>query len=238
MKHIKFLSFRYVKFMHLFALTWLLLIPPIIAQDLVCKVLSPNIAGIYEGQCRNGLAHGIGKSIGIDAYEGAFIKGLPHGAGKCVYESGSFYEGEWKKGLMDGFGTFYDFLNDTTLTGIWKKGDFIRSKSPYIPRDIQYQVVLRRNIDRYRFHRISDGDRVKISFAETSSLRPVQNLTIDGSSGSYYKIARESGFENIAFPFAGKVRFLTYSKMKTAIIECEIHFTIHQPGYWEFTITY
>ena len=47
-----------------------------------CKVLISEISEKYEGDCKNGLAHGTGVAKGIDLYEGRFKKGIPNGKGK------------------------------------------------------------------------------------------------------------------------------------------------------------
>jgi len=39
------------------------------AQE-ACLVLKPQIANRYDGECKNGLAHGKGIASGLDRYEG------------------------------------------------------------------------------------------------------------------------------------------------------------------------
>lgn len=77
----------------------------------VCKVKDQEIAGIYIGDCLNGLAHGSGKAQGRISYEGEFSQGYKNGKGILVWETGARYEG--------------DFLNDR-ITGkgivVWKDG--------------------------------------------------------------------------------------------------------------------
>lgn len=221
-----------------FVVIWFLLMQSPLQPMLTCKVLIPEIADVYEGECRKGFAHGNGKATGVDYYEGSFRKGLPHGKGKYVWHTGNIYEGTWLNGFREGSGKFYDASKDTTTNGFWKKGEFVGHESPKNPRDIKYQVHIKRNIDRYKFYRLGDGERVVFILNEMSGQRPIQRLVIDGSTGTYYDTAREIGYDNIIFPFEGKVRFLTYSKMKSGIIECEILFTIIEPGFWEVTITY
>ena len=38
-------------------------------------------------------------------YTGELKDGQPHGKGKMFWKDGSFYDGEWEKGVIDGFGT-------------------------------------------------------------------------------------------------------------------------------------
>ena len=56
-----------------------------------CMVLMEAISGSYEGDCRNGLAHGKGTALGWDTYRGQFKKGLPHGTGTYIWENGAVY---------------------------------------------------------------------------------------------------------------------------------------------------
>ena len=44
-----------------------------------CKVLMEEISDWYQGDCKDGVAHGNGIAKGIDRYEGKFKKGLPNG---------------------------------------------------------------------------------------------------------------------------------------------------------------
>ncbi len=203
-----------------------------------CRVLVPEIAGEYEGKCKNGYAHGLGKATGQDTYQGWFHRGLPHGEGKYTWENGNYYEGTWQRGLKHGRGKLFDTNDESTISGIWKKGELIRTHTAYPNKEIKYQVGLKRNIDRYRFYRMGDGRRVVFLFQEMSGQRRIMNLLIDGSTGTYYSFGGEIGYENVSFPFEARIRFQTPSKMRSGIIDCEMHFTIREPGFWEVTISY
>ena len=65
----------------------------VVAQDQTsaCQVLLPQIAGSYEGECKKGLAEGMGKAQGIDFYEGYFKKGYPDGHGKYAWKDGATF---------------------------------------------------------------------------------------------------------------------------------------------------
>ena len=63
-----------------------------------CKVLMNEISESYQGDCKDGLAHGNGLAQGIDTYEGKFKKGLPYGNGKYAWANGDYYDGRWKEG--------------------------------------------------------------------------------------------------------------------------------------------
>lgn len=50
----------------------------------ICKTQIPRDAEYFQGDCKNDLAHGIGKAfVGRNYYEGEFINGKPHG--KLIY---------------------------------------------------------------------------------------------------------------------------------------------------------
>jgi len=226
-----------MKFKLIFLL--LFLSPLILSQRPRCLVLLPEINTSYEGRCRNGLAHGLGIATGLDEYNGFFRRGLPHGEGQYVYANGDIYEGGWKDGLKHGKATFFIAEADSSYTGIWKNGEFVRSVYAHETREVKYQIRLRRNYDRARFYRMGDGVKVIFKFTDSTGRgRSVSNLLIDGSSGSYYNLGREVGYDNIHFPFDGKVRFTSLSKMQTGLVEYELQFTIFEPGFWEVTIHY
>ncbi len=94
------------------------------AQD--CKVLDPNLLGVYTGDCKNGKAEGQGKSVGLHSYEGEFKAGLPDGEGIYTDEKRSVFKGQFKKGKREGYGE-YIIKNgmDSVLTGYWKKNVYV-----------------------------------------------------------------------------------------------------------------
>jgi hypothetical protein len=110
-------------------------------------VLKPEIAGTYEGKCKNGLAHGKGIATGTDRYEGQFSKGLPNGTGKYTWQNGSVYNGEWSDGERNGIGRFImkTASGDSIQDGIWDKNVYLGPKpqNPY--------VSYKTGIDRYTF---------------------------------------------------------------------------------------
>jgi thiol-disulfide isomerase/thioredoxin len=74
-----------------------------------CKILDADISGYYEGECKNGLAHGYGRAGGRDTYEGYFENGLQQGLGVYIWgqllgNTGVKYEGEWYQGHLHGKG--------------------------------------------------------------------------------------------------------------------------------------
>ena len=74
--------------------------PPIIEQN----------KKYYEGEWKNGHAHGIGIYIfpereELIKYAGQWKNGLKHGQGTLFFLDGRKYKGEWKEGFMHGHGT-------------------------------------------------------------------------------------------------------------------------------------
>jgi len=201
-----------------------------------CKVLLPAIGVSYTGSCKQGLAHGKGEAFGTDHYVGEFRKGLPEGNGTYVWQSGETYTGEWKKGLREGKGK-YTFLNngrDTSLTGLWKEDKYIGEKE-VVPYIIEY----RNSIGRVTCMRVGDRPYVKYKFSRSGGeSNDINNLLLEGSSGSESNTAAFTGFEQVTFPFQGKVSFFAPSAFSTTTLTCEVRLTINKPGSWIVTLFY
>lgn len=71
-----------------------------------CKVYDSAISKSYEGECKDGLAHGKGTAKGVDHYVGEFYSGTIHGNGVYTWANGTTYNGEWYRGHRNGIGTF------------------------------------------------------------------------------------------------------------------------------------
>jgi len=72
-----------------------------------CKVLDPEIAAEYAGDCRNGLADGYGIAKGESHYQGEFKNGMKHGRGIKVWAIGDRYEGEFRNDRREGWGRYH-----------------------------------------------------------------------------------------------------------------------------------
>ena len=95
------------------------------AQD--CKVEVAALQGKYEGGCKKDKANGMGKAIGEDSYEGAFKEGYPNGKGKYTWKNGSWFEGYFKNGAMEGEGNMHlvtPTQKDSVVTGFWKNNAY------------------------------------------------------------------------------------------------------------------
>lgn len=212
-------------------------IAPLFGQQ-ECKVLKPRIADYYSGPCVKGLAHGTGEAFGIDQYRGDFIKGLPDGIGTYIWQSGDRYDGEWKEGLRHGRGvmTFITAGDDSIQAGSWKRDLYVgEDPSP------RYSVLYRQGVGRVTCVRMGiSRNYVGIKFTRSgeSSAGTISDLMLTGSSGSEYISDTFIGFENVHYPFEGRVRFTAPNAFYSAMLDCEVRYVINQPGAWTVTIYY
>ena len=202
----------------------------------VCRVLLPAISTTYTGDCKNGLADGVGQATGEDYYKGEFVKGLPQGKGTYVWKNGATYNGDWKKGMRDGKGLYsYRFENtDSILEGLWKEDKYLGKKAlaPYV---IEY----RNGIGRVSCMRTGDRPYVKYVFSRNGGeSNNISSLMLQGTSGSESLTPAFTGFEYVEFPFHGNVKFNAPNNFYSAILTCELRLTINDPGAWTVTIFY
>ena len=203
-----------------------------------CKVLIPAISDSYTGTCKQGLADGKGEALGTDQYKGYFKKGWPEGKGVYIWQTGEKYEGSWKKGLRDGEGkyTFKHEGRDSVLTGIWKEDIYVGLK-PVPPYVVQYLS----GISRVSCIRAGEVPYVKYKFSRSGGKaeeNDISNLTFQGSSGQESAQPNFVGFEQVSFPFEGKVRFEAPNTLNSTTVNCELRLLINQPGSWTVTINF
>lgn len=200
-----------------------------------CKVLLEDLSGTYIGQCKNGLAHGKGIAKGKDAYKGRFKNGYPEGKGTYTYADSSVYKGAFRKGRREGRGNYeYMFDGQKQLKeGFWEDDVYVGPKKvkPYI-------VKMRRNLDRYNFYRVGDGNDVKIHLSQNGMNNSgVSDIMITASSGDEQSVAHNFGYNNVEFPFTCQVRYTSQNKLRTATHEVLFEFEIIKPGTWKVVIT-
>jgi hypothetical protein len=209
-------------------IVWLT-IPNLSAQN-DCKVLLNSIDSIYDGSCRNGLAHGAGKAWGTDYYDGNFKSGLPHRFGIYIWSNGAKYEGNWKNGERHGKGVYTH--NDTILEGRWRNDRFLREI-----RKERYQVIQRRNLERFTMTKMGEENGVLFEIYRSGlPYRRVMNLNIYGNSGDYTDVSDFLGFKNVIFPFRGKIDYRTPNKLGTIYYDVTFEFIINEPGNWHIRL--
>lgn len=103
------------------------------AQDSTqsCKVLFNDLAGVYKGDCKNGVANGQGEAKGYQHYTGSFKNGMPSGQGTYYYSDSMYYTGNFQDGIKEGKGEAHYLRNgipDSIIRGYWS-GDEFRGKS-------------------------------------------------------------------------------------------------------------
>ena len=208
----------------------------LVAQN-SCLVLKPSISASYIGSCKQGLADGMGEAKGEDYYKGEFAKGLPDGKGTYIWKTGEVYKGEWKKGIRNGNGEYIikTHEKDSVIAGKWKDDKYIGKADASVPYSIDY----RNSIGRVSCIRVGERPYVKYVFSRNGSeSNNISNLLMQGSSGSESTLSSFTGFEQVTFPFKGKVTFSAPSSFQTSVLTCELRLTIKQPGSWIVTIFY
>lgn len=122
----------------LFLAFFSLSISSVYAQE-TCKIQVDELKGSYTGDCKDGKANGQGKATGTDTYEGSFKNGYPDGYGTYTWANKDVYSGNFKKGAMDGQGTMRYFgrqTADSVLVGFWKKNKYIgQYEKPFVVND-------------------------------------------------------------------------------------------------------
>lgn len=195
-----------------------------------CKVLKPELDGVYKGNCKKGLANGRGSAIGTDSYTGQFVKGLPDGKGTYTWATGESYTGYWKKGKRHGSGDFkFPFQGkDSIVSGNWENDRYI-GKTQEI-----YTIIHKSSVDRYKFQKTGDiRNRVLINFYQNGVRNfGISNFLISSSSGHDTSVGNSIGFDEIVFPVRIRITYTTLNKLRTATYDVEFEFEISEPGNW------
>lgn len=207
-----------------------------------CVVNVPELQGSYVGKCKKGLANGKGTAKGKDQYIGRFKAGLPHGRGTYTWASGAVYSGAWKKGIREGYGEFTSKINglDSTIAGFWHNNAYLDERKGFslIPKRLgktaDYIVSYKRNVDRYRFMRLGEGNRLEIQFKRQGFIVEPLNFLIVNSSGILSYGSTWVLIDNIEFPFIAEMTYDFPAFSTTGnYIHLEIHYEIYSPGSWQ-----
>ncbi len=202
------------------------------SQQSDCKVMLPEIAGTYSGECKKGLAHGDGKAVGTDQYEGRFVKGLPDGKGIYRWASGIRYEGEWKSGMKDGEGKMV--YSDSTVTGFWKADKYVGLKliAPY-------KVTNSMNVSRSTFKKSAGaipGVRISIMQGGRDNIT-IENFSLAYENGQESRLGNDYLIQYVTFPMYVKVLYTSWNLLHSAKLNVIFEFTINEPGAWDVVIT-
>ncbi len=199
-----------------------------------CKVLLEPISGSYNGDCRNGLAHGRGTARGVDTYVGVFREGLPHGKGTYTYENGNVFKGQFQNGMKHGSGEFSFTVSGQKMVqrGFWQYDEYIGNTRPAE----LYRVTENTNILWHSIKRVSEtGNQVKISFFSAQTKYLPTGLEITTSSGEMRQEMRDFSIYHQTFPNHVSIRYtiMTAGGIKV----CALSFIIKQPGKFEVVIS-
>lgn len=202
-----------------------------------CKVLKHGIDSAYAGECKKGLANGIGEAWGREHYSGEFKKGLPHGEGTYKYFDGSVYKGSFSKGLKHGFGEYIPMLIniDTSLKGMWEN-DFYIGKE-HKGNELDYSVVRNEEVNRYKAIWQSNNKKVSIRLNNNVSSRPEPfNIFFSSTSGRKSSSNGIYYFEDVVYPFTLAVTYTKWDKLalNTKLVEFEIE--IYREGEWKIEL--
>ncbi|MCK4748916.1 MAG: hypothetical protein KAT15_17810 [Bacteroidales bacterium] len=196
--------------------------PMLFAQDKVdCKVLLESLDGMYEGDCKKGLANGKGKAVGTDTYEGTFKKGLPDGEGTYTWSNGDVFRGTFKKGLKEGDGKLTynpERLADSVLTGFWKQDAYMGLY------EYPYKVLSKTGpVNRVVVRKLGNSPHHILIRGEMEMLRE------RGVNSPYFN---GGGFDNVQFPFTADM------EASHANVPITFKVIIFEPGRWEVVVNF
>jgi hypothetical protein len=203
-------------------------------QTTDCKVLIPEIAGTYVGDCKNGLAHGSGTATGKDRYEGQFTKGLPNGDGTYTWSNGAIYKGEWAKGLREGEGemVYITQKGDSIVKGYWRADNYIGERN--IP---PYSVGRKDDLLSVNFRKTGVGEEIIFKFRMKGQINSnVRNLSIASTSGMRFKSGTYEGLQSVRYPLDLKITYSTNNPISRSSFDVVFECTINEPGKWEIIL--
>ncbi len=201
-----------------------------------CEVLMESIVGVYDGECKKGLAEGTGTARGTDTYTGEFKKGLPDGQGRYIWENGNYYSGDFVKGAKEGYGELWvkrEGKKDSLQAGYWFKDIFVGASN------VPYKVSHSSNIKNVMIEEITEnGNEIMIVYSRSKravvaeGIRVVADQEVKPLSEFEYTVLRK-----VDFPFTGaKMDFRSQSLTNSEIMEYHLEFDIFKKARWLITI--
>lgn len=221
---------------HLFLLPILLFsFLPLSAQNSDCEVLMEYISTSYEGDCKKGRAHGFGKAQGVHIYEGEFKKGLPFGEGTYTWEEGRWFKGTFRNGLKNGYGKMHSNAigADTILIGYWKNDYYIGEEN--LP---DFEIIERLNLENISITlKDYEGASLKVRILRDKATNSSARITsLNSSSGHGRKGSGSVVFDQVKFPFHFSIYYDTPNRFNSSTINCVAEVTINTPGEWEIRL--
>lgn len=201
-----------------------------------CEVLMETLALEYEGECKKGLAHGIGKAFGSHSYEGTFKKGWPDGTGTYTWANGNLYKGDFKSGLKDGKGELLIRRlgqADSVVTGYWERDKFIGKYRT------AYSVGSKRNVMRTRFVHMSDTpNQVEILVQRNGLPIGVGQFQASADQAPLFENSPSlRAFTRVVYPLTNAIiNFTAPSQLNSYQLDCELNFEIYREGHWRVFI--
>lgn len=199
-----------------------------------CKVELEAISESYDGDCKKGMAEGVGTARGVDVYAGEFKKGLPHGQGRYIWSNGNYYSGDFRKGLPEGYGEKVIKIPgqlDSLVIGYWKGGNYVGKY------ESAYSIGNNKNVRRVKIIKIGETPNQVQIFVTTSNGFPIPLESITGSDSKNMKnefTMEFMGWKNVQFPLtSGRVSYQFKKMDGVGIQDCFAEFEIFAPGSWE-----
>ena len=205
------------------------------AQNSDCIVLQDSISGSYEGECKKGKAHGLGKAQGMHTYEGTFKKGRPFGEGIYTWDEGRWFKGLFRNGMKNGYGELHSNRvgEDPLLKGYWRNNHYIGKE------DIDdYEIVEQYSLENVSvILRDNEGASLRVKILRDKATNSNARITtINSSSGHARRGSGSVVYENIEFPFHFSIYYDTPSRFGATTISCYAIFIINTPGEWEISL--
>ena len=184
------------------------------SSDDNCKVIGGKYKGVYNSDCKKGLAHG----YGVLTFE----------------EGKKIYEGKFKKGELNGEGVLYSIEDGEKAMlkeGVWKKNEYVGKKKVR-----PYRVKRVVNLPRYTVRKTGEQNEVYINFLKDGGRNNVRNLNILVNNGTEINGSSIKGYNNIIFPFQCEITYYTSSKLGTTSLQARFEIIITEPGKWEISL--